>query len=85
VRELLVQEGLKAALERRASSRQYERILDGKGEAHLIAEACSPAPEGRQRWTLKLLANRLVELEVAPALSESTLCRILKKMSLSLG
>ena len=52
-----------AALERRKPRRQYERTLDGDGEAHFIALACQKPPEGRGRWTLSLLADRMVQLE----------------------
>jgi transposase len=86
VRERFVQEGLKAALEKRARvNPPRERKLDGKAEAIMIAQACGPAPEGHCRWTLKLLANRLVELEVVEAISDQTVGRALKKMSSSLG
>jgi hypothetical protein len=80
-----VEEGLQAALERRKPRRQYERALDGDGEAHLVALACSQAPQGRSRWTLRLLADRMVELEYVDKVSKDTVCRVLKKMNLSLG
>jgi Homeodomain-like domain len=54
--------GLDAAVDRKAPERQYRRKLDGQQEAHLVALACSALPEGRKRWTLRLLADRLVEL-----------------------
>jgi len=60
-------------------------ILSEKGEARLIAEACSTAPEGRQRWTLSLLADRVVELELAEACSQDTVRRVLKKTNSSRG
>jgi hypothetical protein len=69
VRQAFVESGLEAALYRRKSTGHRPRKLDGAQEARLIALACSPAPEGRARWTLKLLAQRLVELEVVPSLS----------------
>jgi hypothetical protein len=53
--------------------------LDGEGEARLIALACSEAPEGRRRWTLRLLADRLVALEVVDAISHETVRQVLKK------
>lgn len=59
--------------------------LDGEAEARLVALACSEPPEGRDRWTLRLLADRLVELEVVSSLSHETVRRGLKKTSLSLG
>jgi len=85
VRQRCVEEGLKKALERRPSSRQYERKVDGAVEARLIALACGPAPEGRTRWTVSLLADRLVELRIVESLGRSAVHRTLKKMNLSLG
>jgi transposase len=85
VRKRFVEEGLEAVLDRRRSQRQYQHRLDGDGEAHLIALACSEAPEGRSRWTLRLLANRMVALEYVQKLSKDTVHRTLKKTNLSLG
>jgi len=85
VRKQFVEEGLEAALERRKPRRQYLRTLDGDGEAHLIALACSQAPEGRSRWTLRLLADRMVALEYVDTISKDTVARALKKTNLSLG
>jgi transposase len=85
VRKEFVEEGLDAALERRKPRRQYQRKLDGDGEAHLIALACSKAPEGRSRWTLRLLADRMVALEQVDHLSYETVREVLKKTNLSLG
>lgn len=85
VRKEFVEEGLEAALERRKPRRQYQRKLDGDGEAHLIALACGQAPEGRSRWTLRLLADRMVQLEKVDCLSYETVREVLKKTSLSLG
>ena len=85
VRKQFVEEGFEAALDRRKPRRQYQRKLDGDGEAHLIALACSETPEGRTRWTLRLLADRMVALEYVEALSKDTVRRVLKKTSLSLG
>jgi len=85
VRKEFVEEGLDAALDRRKPRRQYRRKLDGDGEAHLIALACSRAPEGRSRWTLRLLADRMVALEHVEAVSYETVHRVLKKTNLSLG
>jgi hypothetical protein len=85
VRERFVEEGLEAALVPRKPRRQYARRLDGVGEAHLIALACSPAPEGRERWTLQLLADRMVVLGHVPALSDDTVGRVLKKTRSSRG
>ena len=85
VRKRFVEEGLEAALDRRQPRRQYLRKLDGDGEAHLVALACSQAPEGRSRWTLRLLAERMVALEYVGQCSKNTVHRALKKTGLSLG
>lgn len=85
VRERFVEEGLEAALVPRKPVREYARRLDGAGEAHLIALACSPAPDGRERWTLQLLADRMVVLGHVPALSDDTVGRVLKKTRSSRG
>lgn len=79
VRKELVEEGLDAALNRRKPRREYDRKLDGDGEAHLVALACSQAPEGRSRWTLRLLADRMVRLEYVDEVSKDTVSRVLKK------
>jgi transposase len=85
VRKRFVQRGLPAAIQRkRPTGRQY-RKLDGEQEARLVALACSPPPEGRARWTMKLLADKLVELEVAEAIDPATVCRALKKTRSSRG
>jgi transposase len=85
VRQQYVTAGLDAALERKAPERVYERRLDGAQEAHLVAVACSPPPEGRARWTLKLLAAELVALEVVDAVSDETVRRTLKQTTSSRG
>jgi transposase len=85
VRKAFVEEGVEAALVPRKSRRQYRRKLDGDGEAHLVALACSQAPEGRSRWTLRLLADRMVQLEVVDHLSHETVRQVLKKTNSSLG
>lgn len=79
VRQRYVTVGLDAALERKGPDRVYERKLDGGQEAHLIALACSPPPDGQARWTLKLLATELVALEVVAAVSYETVRRTLKQ------
>lgn len=85
VRKAFVEQGLTAALERkRPIGRQY-RKLDGVQEAQLITVACSAPPQGQARWTLKLLADRLVELEVVEAVSAETVRRTLKKTTSSRG
>ncbi len=79
IRKQYVEEGLEAALNRRAPRREYQRKLDGEQEARLVALACSEPPEGQARWSLRLLADRLVELEIVPDISYQTVGRILKK------
>ncbi len=84
VRKRFVEEGLEAALNP-PSQRVYERKMDGKAEAHLIALACGAPPEGRSRWTLRLLGDQMVVLEHLESVSFETVRRVLKKTSLSLG
>ena len=80
LRQRFIEEGLQAALRTyRTGTRTYERKLDGAQEAHLIALACSPAPEGQARWTLRLLAQRMVELAHVDTLSYETVRQTLKK------
>ncbi len=83
IRKQYVEEGLEAALNRRAPNREYHRKLDGEQEAHLIALACSAPPRGQARWSLRFLADKLVELEIADSISYQTVGRILKKTSSS--
>jgi transposase len=84
VRKQYVEEGLEAALNRRAPNREYHRKLDGEQEARLVALACGEPPEGRARWSLRLLADKLVELEIVEEeVSYQTVRRTLKKTSLS--
>lgn len=85
VRQRFSQEGLEAALHRRPPNRQYQRKLDGHQEAHLIALACGSPPEGKARWSLRLLANRMVELAYVDTLSYETVRRTFKKTNLSPG
>ncbi|MBU0653951.1 MAG: helix-turn-helix domain-containing protein [Gammaproteobacteria bacterium] len=79
VRQRLVEGGLEAALCRAKQERYRTPRLDGEGEAHLVTLACSEPPEGYARWTLRLLADRLVELEVVEAISHETVRQVLKK------
>jgi homeodomain-containing protein len=85
VRKRFVEEGLEAVLNPKPSLRVYERKMDGKAEAHLIALACSAPPEGRSRWTLRLLGDQMVALEYVESVSFETVRRVLKKTNLSLG
>lgn len=84
LRKRLVEEGLEAALERH-KRHNYTHKLDGDAEARLIAIACSEPPEGRTEWTLRLLADRLVELSVVDSVSHMTVSRTLKKTNSSPG
>ena len=84
VRKRFVLGGLDAALKAKPSAHR-PRSLDGAAEAHLIALACSPVPEAQGHWTLRLLAERMVELHYVERLSYETVRQTLKKMNLSLG
>ena len=81
VRRRFVEEGLESALLPKPTKRIYARALDGAQEAHLIALACSKPPDGKRRWTLRLLAERVVELGYAAAVSHETVRRTLQKTS----
>ena len=86
VRKRCMERGVQACLERKAQETPSRpRKLDGASEASLVQLACSSPPAGRARWTLSLLADRLVELEVFETVSVSTIQRGLKKLSSSLG
>lgn len=79
VRQRCVEEGVDAALRPRPSPQVRLRKLDGAAEAHLVALACSPAPSGQKQWTMQLLADRLVALDVVERISDETVRRTLKK------
>ena len=79
VRERFCRQGLDAALERSAPDRIYERSFDGRAEARLIALACSEAPQGRERWSMRLLAQKAVELGIVQSASHETVRKTLKK------
>jgi hypothetical protein len=83
VRQAYATAGLDAALSRKAPDREYERRFDGAREARLIALACSDPPTGRERWSLRLLAEQLVRLEVVAAVSHETVRQALKQTSSS--
>lgn len=85
VRQAYVEEGLEEALYRKKPTGRQYRKLDGDQEAHLIAVACSKAPEGRARWTLRLLADKLVELKVVESISSECVRTTLKKTTSSPG
>jgi hypothetical protein len=85
VRRQYVEQGLEAMLERKRPDRVYARKLDGAGEAHVIALACSAPPAGRECWTLRLLAEEMVRLEVVEDISYETVRRTLKQTTSSRG
>ena len=79
IRKAFAEGGLDQALNRKKPDREYEHRLDGNAEAHLIALACSPAPEGYERWSLRLLQERFVRLEIVESVSHETIRGTLKK------
>jgi transposase len=83
-RERFYEGGLEAALERSKPDRVYKRALEGRAEAHLIALACSEPPQGRNRWSLRLLADKAVELGFVESISHETVRKTLKKTNSSL-
>ena len=85
VKKRFVEEGLDAALKMAPTSRMYEKLVDGDIEAHLIALACGEVPKGYAKWSLRLLADKMVELQYANRISHETVRRTLKKTNLSLG
>ncbi len=85
VRKTFVEQGMDESLQRKKPDREYDHVLDGDGEAHLIALACSEPPTGRNHWSLRLLQDRFVKLGHADSISYETIRRVLKKKNLSLG
>lgn len=81
VKKKFVDEGFDAALENRPTSRVYDKKADGDVEAHLVALSCSKAPEGFAKWSLRLLADKMIELEYVDDISYETVRRVLKKTS----
>jgi len=84
LKERFVEEGIEAALERKPRVKPPKLSFDGAFDARLTALACSPAPAGRARWTVRLLAEKVVELKIAPKVSTMSVHRALKKMRLNL-
>ena len=85
LKKRFVEDGISAAIQRKKRIKPPREIqFGGEFEAKLLALACSPAPEGRKRWTVRLLAEKLVELEIVESVSPMTVCNTLKKMNLSL-
>jgi transposase len=85
LKKKFVEDGYEAALENRPTTRVYDRKADGDAEAHIVALSCSEAPEGFSRWTLRLLAEKMVELQYADEISYETVRRVLKKTNCVLG
>ena len=85
IRKVAVTEGGDIALERSRKARPYQRKLDGAGEAVLLAQSCSEPPAGHSKWSLRLLSDKLVELEVVDSISTETVRSVLKKTKSNLG
>ncbi len=79
LRQRCVEQGLEAALERQPREREKARVLDGDGEAQLVAMMCGEPPSGQSRWTLNLLGRRLVELKIVDSISHESVRQVLKK------
>jgi len=80
LKKQFVEEGITSALNRKKRVKPPREIqFGGEFEAHLLALACSEVPEGRQRWTVRLLAEKMVELQIVPSVSPMTVCNTLKK------
>ena len=84
-KQRFVEEGLNIAINGRKGTRVYKRKADGDFEAHLVALSCSDPPEGQAQWSLRLLADRVVELGYIENISHETIRRVLKKTRLNLG
>lgn len=85
VRKRFVEEGTEASLDPCRPDKPREHKIDGEVEAHLVAIACSAPPKGRAHWSLRLLADKLVELEYLPSVSHETVRQVLKQTSLAPG
>lgn len=85
VKKRFIEEGLEAVLERRPTSRVYDKKLDGEVEARLVTLCCSDPPKGYSKWSLRLLADKMVELNYVESISHVTVRSILKKTNLNLG
>ena len=85
VRERCVEEGVEAALNHKQPRKKRSKVLDGAAEARLTQLACTEAPDGHERWSMQMLADKLIELEVVETVSRETVRTTLKKMNLSLG
>jgi transposase len=85
VKKKFIEEGFESVLERRPTTRVYEKKIDGDVEAKLVTLCCSEPPKGFAKWSLRLLADRLVELKYVESISHVSVGNLLKKMNLSLG
>jgi hypothetical protein len=85
IKKKFMEEGMEATLERRPTTRIYERKVDGEVEAKLVTLCCSDPPKGYAKWSLRLLADRMVELKYVDSISYVTVREVLKKTNLSLG
>ncbi len=85
VKKKFIEEGLEACLERRTTTRVYERKIDGDVEAKLVTLCCSEPPKGFAKWSLRLLADKMVELKYVESITHVTVRSVLKKTNLSLG
>ncbi len=85
VKKRFIEDGFEAVLERKPPERDYERKADGELEAHLVTLCCSEPPKGYAKWSLRLLADKLVELKYVESISYETVRRVLKKTNYSLG
>lgn len=85
VKKKFIEQGFEAALERRPTQRQYDLKMDGDTEAKLVTLCCSDPPKGFAKWSLRLLADKMVELKYVESISHVTVRSVLKKTNLSLG
>ena len=85
IRRNFSEKGLAKAINRKKPERDYERLIDGEAEAHLVRLACSKPPKGRGRWTMQLLADRMVELDYVDSVSHETVRQALKKRTEALA
>lgn len=85
VRQTCVEQGIEAALNHKRPHRTRSKVLDGEAEARLVQLACTQAPDGRERWTMQLLADKLIALEIVETISDETVRTTLKKTNSSRG
>lgn len=85
IKKRFIEDGFESVLERKPTSRIYEKKVDGDVEAKLVALCCSAPPKGRARWSLRLLSEKMVELKYVDSISHVTVREVLKKTNLSLG